>query len=112
MADDDQQSEAKQVATIGCTFSGYCSKHHHGSFTGTFDDNGSVVMQLNDKDVCVTGTTGTASCGCTVRAIGKSVALQLNGLAVARVTDPIENADGSGSIKGVITSGVDFLAIN
>ena len=103
---------AKQIATLGCTFSGHCSKKGHGSFTGTFSSNGSPVVSLGGNAVCVTGTTGVASCGCTVQAIGGSTAIQLNGLPVARVDDLIEEAGGGGSITGTITSGVSWLAID
>lgn len=101
----------RDVATIGCTFSGYCDKRGHGSFTGTFDSNGSEILSLDGNNVCVTGTTGQASCGCRVRAIGRSALLSLEGIPVAREGDPIEGADGGG-ITGVITSGWPKLSID
>ena len=101
----------KEVATIGSWFRGECSKKGHGSFTGQFSKKGSVVISLGGNPVCVTGTTGQASCGCTVRAIGGSKIFKLNGLSVARVGDEIEEDGGGGSITGEITSGVDWLII-
>ena len=80
---------ASKVATIGCSFEGDCSKHHHGHFTGTFQYSGSVVVSINDRQVCVTGTVGQATCGCWVQAIGQSKSIALNGLPVARLGDPI-----------------------
>ena len=120
---------ASKVATIGCSFEGDCSKHYHGHFTGTFSQDGSIVISLNGKPVCVTGTAGKASCGCWVQAVGQSASIALNGKPVARVGDPIVEAgsisystdedgnvtasvSGGGSITGTITSGVDFLAID
>ena len=102
----------RQIATIGCSFSGYCSKKDHDNFTGVFTENGSEVISLNGKAVCVTGTRGRASCGCWVQAIGGSKAISLNGKAVARVGDAIEEVGGGGSITGVITSGVGWLGVD
>lgn len=78
-----------EVATIGSTFEGDCSKHHHGHFTGTFTGGGSEVISLDGAGICVTGTYGQASCGCWVQAIGGSTILTLNGLAVARKGDAV-----------------------
>lgn len=98
----------RDVATIGCTFSGHCSKSGHGDFTGSFSAGGSEILSLDGNNVCVTGTYGSATCGCTVYAVGKSELLSLDGLQVAREGDPV-TGDG---IEGVITSGWPMLSID
>lgn len=100
----------RDIAYIGCTFSGHCNNHKGGAdFTGTFTHGGSPVISINGNPVCVTGTYGQASCGCLVKAIGGSTILSLNGLPVAREGDAIEAYSGGG-ITGKITSGCPWMA--
>ncbi len=90
------------VCTVGDKFSGYCSSCDCG-VTGTVV-TGSPTHSINGKGICVTGSVCMGDCGHTCSVIGQSSAFTIDGLAAARVGDPVD-----GTIQGTLVSGSDFV---
>lgn len=85
------------VATIGCTFEGYCTICGE-NVTGTLITG--EFPTIDDQNICVVGSTGVGSCGHTTQVVSGSSVWFIEDKAVARIGDQVSN-----NINGTITSG-------
>lgn len=90
------------VCTVGSKFTGYCEECGC-DVTGEIVE-GADNYTIEKKPICVTDSKGVGDCGHTCQAVGKSEVWKINGKEVARVGDPV-----TGTIKGVLTTGEDFV---
>ena len=84
------------IVRVGDQISGTCNAHNPPrSVTGVWE-NGSPNSTDQGRAMIRVGDTGTASCGHSFFAVSGSSVMFSEGLAVMRVSDPVNIQGGSG----------------
>lgn len=91
----------QRVARIGDQVTAVCSVH--GQVTGTFNQ-GSNVGVADGLGICLVGHTGLLTCGHGFQATAGSHIMDVQGVPVVRVGDPVIVINGATG-DGTITTG-------